>query len=172
MLMSFRKNSGNISIHHNLLFSSRNRHPMLGGGGIEECNKDAITDFRNNVLYNWTGSTNIGVGKFNLINNYYRPGPNTDTDDHLYPVRPKVKEDDVTVGYMSGTVFEWKDAWSRDNHLAMQWGVRAEGYPGNVSKKEVPPAGRARCGSGPASHALGHRSLRTGTAEGRRLADT
>jgi hypothetical protein len=47
-----------------------------------------------------------------------------------------VKEDDVTVGYMSGTVFEWNQKWSRDNHLAMQWGVRDEGYPGNVSKKK------------------------------------
>ncbi|NTU72648.1 hypothetical protein HGB07_00515, partial [Candidatus Roizmanbacteria bacterium] len=31
MLMSFRKIKGNISIHHNLLFSSRDRHPTLGG---------------------------------------------------------------------------------------------------------------------------------------------
>ncbi len=31
MLMSLRKTTGKVSIHHNLLFSSRNRHPTLGG---------------------------------------------------------------------------------------------------------------------------------------------
>jgi len=136
MLMSLRKTSGNVSIHHNLFFSSRNRHPTLGGGSLEDCNPKAIFDFRNNVLYNWEGSTNLGIGQFNLINNYYRPGPNTDTDDDDYPVRPKVKVDDVTVGYMSGTVFEGKEKWTRNNHFAMQWGVRDEGYPGNVPKKK------------------------------------
>ncbi|MCD6393124.1 MAG: pectate lyase [Planctomycetes bacterium] len=141
MLMSFRKTSGNVSIHHNLLFSSRNRHPSLGGGSPEQCNKDAIFDFRNNVLYNWAGSTNLGIGQFNLINNYYRPGPSTNTDGDHYPVRPKVEIDDVTVGYMSGTVFEWNKEWSKDNHLAMQWGKRDgddkdSSYPGNVTKEK------------------------------------
>jgi hypothetical protein len=134
MLMSLRKTTGNVSLHHNLLFSSRNRHPTLGGGNPAQCNKDAIFDFRNNVLYNWSGSTNLGIGQFNLINNYYRPGP--DTDRNRYPVRPKVEIDDVTVGYMNGTVFEWKEEWTRNNHLAMQWGVRDEGYPGNVSQEK------------------------------------
>jgi len=136
MLMSLRKTSGNVSLHHNLFFSSRNRHPTLGGGSPEQCNPKAIFDFRNNVLYNWEGSTNLGIGQFNLINNYYRPGPNTGTDDDHYPVRPKVEIDNVTVGYMNGTVFEWKKEWTEDNHLAMQWGVRDEGYPGNVPKKK------------------------------------
>jgi len=135
MLMSLRKTSGNVSLHHNLFFSSRNRHPTLGGGSPEQCNPKAIFDFRNNVLYNWNGSTNLGIGQFNLINNYYRPGPSTDTDDDHYPIRPKVEVDNVTVGYMNGTVFEWKKEWTADNHLAMQWGVRDEGYPGNVSRK-------------------------------------
>lgn len=135
MLMSLRKTSGNVSLHHNLFFSSRNRHPSLGGGSLEQCNPKAIVDFRNNVLYNWSGSTNLGIGQFNLISNYYRPGPNTDTGAGRYPVRPKVKTDGVTVGYMQGTVFEGNEAWSRNNHLAMQWGVRDEGYPGNVPQE-------------------------------------
>jgi hypothetical protein len=134
MLMSLRKTSGNVSLHHNLFFSSRNRHPTLGGGSPEQCNPKAIFDFRNNVLYHWSGSTNLGIGQFNLINNYYRPGPDTKTGNGRYPVRPKVEVDGVTVGYMDGTVFEWKREWTRDNHLAMQWGVRDQGYPGNVPR--------------------------------------
>ncbi len=141
MLMSFRKTSGNTSIHHNLLFSSRNRHPTLGGGKVEQSNKDAIFDFRNNVVYNRSGSTNLAIGQFNMINNYYRPGPNTNTKDDPHPYRPKAPADDVTVGYMSGTVFEGNEKWSNDNHLAMQWGTRDPNgldtsYPGDVSKEK------------------------------------
>jgi len=134
MLMSLRKTSGYVSLHHNLLFSSRNRHPTLGGGARDQSMVGAIFDYRNNVIYNWEGSLNLGIGRFNIINNYYRPGPNTKTSPDRFPIRPKVKVDEATYGYLSGTVFEWNDAWTQDNHLAMQWGVRDEGYPGNVPK--------------------------------------
>ncbi|NCF91598.1 MAG: pectate lyase [Verrucomicrobiaceae bacterium] len=130
MLMSLRKTSGKVSLHHNLLFSSRNRHPTLGG----DPNGQALFDYRNNVIYNWEGSMNLGIGRFNIINNYYRPGPNTNVKEDRFPIRPKVKVDESTFGYLSGTVFEWNDVWSKDNRLAMQWGVRDEGYPGNVPK--------------------------------------
>ena len=49
--------------------------------GVEKM--DAIFDFRNNVVYNWEGSINLGIGQFNIINNYYRPGPNTKTGDKV-----------------------------------------------------------------------------------------
>ena len=135
MLMSLRKTSGNVSLHHNLLFSSRNRHPTLGGGSFDQTHSRVIFDYRNNVVYNWEGSLNLGIGQFNVINNYYRPGPNTNTSEKRFPIRPKVKVNGATVGYLSGTVFEWSEEWTQDNHLAMQWGVRDPGYPGNVSKE-------------------------------------
>lgn len=134
MLMSLRKTSGNVSIHHNLLFSSRNRHPTLGGGKPRDCNTKAIFDFRNNVVYNWEGHLNLAHGQFNLINNYYRPGPNTDRTD--YPVAPKAEAHDVTVGYMSGTVYEGNAEWTRNNYSAMEWGVRGGNYIGNVTQEK------------------------------------
>jgi len=133
MLMSLRKTSGNVSIHHNLFFSSRDRHPTLGGGNPEESNTKAIFDFRNNVQYNWEGHTNLGGGQFNLINNYYRPGPNTRRD--LHPIAPKAEAHNVTVGYMSGTLHEGNQEWTRDNYSAMKWGVRGGKYIGNVTLK-------------------------------------
>lgn len=134
MLMSFRKTTGPVSLHHNLFFSSRNRHPSLGGGSEDECNRDAIFDYRNNVSYNWEGALNLGIGKFNLINNYFRPGPDTRLNADHFPIRPKVEIDNATFGSMSGSVFEWNPAWSLDNHQAMQWGARDDGYPGKVPR--------------------------------------
>jgi len=68
MLMSMRRTRDNISLHHNLLFSSRDRHATLGGGPLP-FNPKAILDFRNNVIYNWQGPCNRAHGQFNLINN-------------------------------------------------------------------------------------------------------
>ncbi len=135
MLMSLRKTTGNVSLHHNLFFSSRNRHPTLGSLPPEETNGGAIFDFRNNVIYNWEGSLNLGIGRFNIVNNYYRPGPNTRTAADRFPIRPKVKVDHATFAYLNGSVFEWNDAWTADNPSAMQWGVRDKGYPGKVPKE-------------------------------------
>ena len=58
MLASFRDLTASISIHHNLLASSRERHPTLGGS--PRTKPEAIIDFRNNVVYNPAGATNLG----------------------------------------------------------------------------------------------------------------
>lgn len=70
MLMSFRKIKGNIRIHHNTLFSSRDRHPTLGGYPPPESDADSIFDVRNSVIYNWEGACNLAAGRFNLVANY------------------------------------------------------------------------------------------------------
>ena len=130
MLMSFRKIKGSISIHHNLLFSSRDRHPTLGGH----------LDFRNNIIYNWEGACNLGTGSFNLIANYWRPGPNTDFKRNPFPISPKVEQSDGTTGFLSGNVFESKPEWSTDNYAAVKWGVRGGKYIGEVTKEKFAQA--------------------------------
>jgi hypothetical protein len=136
MLMSFRKIKGNISIHHNLLFSSRDRHPTLGGYPPPESSADSIFDFRNNVIYNWEGACNIATGRFNLINNYWRPGPNTDFKRDPFPIAPKAEAQNVTTGFLGGNVFESKPEWNNDNYAAFQWGVRGGKYIGEVTKEK------------------------------------
>ena len=134
MLMSFRRTDGNVTIHHNLLFSSRNRHPTLGGGKPDESNTHAIFDFRNNIIYNQKESTNLAHGVFNLINNYYRPGESTDLA--LLPLWPKAEAHDVTRGYFSGNYFEGHSRRTQNNYSAMQWGPRSENYFGDVTLKK------------------------------------
>ena len=141
MLMSLRKTQGDVSIHHNLLFSSRDRHPTLGGGQPKQSNTRAIFDFRNNVIYNWEGACNLASGRFNLIGNYWRPGPNTDFKRDPFPIAPKAEADDVTVGHLAGNHFEDKPDWNADNYRAFQFGTRGGKYIGEVTQEKfVQPA--------------------------------
>jgi hypothetical protein len=136
MLMSYRKTQGNVSIHHNLLFSSRDRHPTLGGGEPKKSSAKAIFDFRNNVIYNWEGACNLASGRFNLVANYWRPGPNTDFKRNPFPIAPKAEANDVTVGFLADNHFEGKPEWNADNYSAFQFGTRGGKYIGEVSKEK------------------------------------
>jgi hypothetical protein len=136
MLMSFRKIKGHISIHHNLLFSSRDRHPTLGGYPPPLSDANSIFDFRNNVIYNWEGACNLATGRFNLVANYWRPGPNTKPYDKEMPIQPKAEAHNVTTGHLHGNVFEAKPEWSAENYDAFQWGVRGGKYIGEVTKEK------------------------------------
>ena len=133
MLMSFRRIKGTVSIHHNLLFSSRDRHPTLGGSPPPQSAPDSIFDFRNNVIYNWEGPCNLATGRFNIVGNYWRPGPDTKPYTKALPIAPKAEAHDVTTGYLAGNVFEGKPEWSTDNYAAFQWGVRGGKYVGAVT---------------------------------------
>lgn len=141
MLMSFRKIKGNISIHHNLLFSSRDRHPTLGGYPPPHSSADSIFDFRNNVIYNWEGACNLATGRFNLVGNYWRPGPNTKPYDKEMPIQPKAEAHNVTTGFLAGNFFESKPEWSTDNYAAFQWGVRGGKYIGEVTPQKFKQPG-------------------------------
>ena len=70
----------NASFHHNLLANhdSRNAridHPGVYGSYLSTHRGNV--DYRNNVIYNWGSNTTYGGedGSFNVVNNYYKPGP-------------------------------------------------------------------------------------------------
>jgi pectate lyase len=118
MLGSFRDLTAGVSLHHNLFASSRERHPTLGGS--PRTNPKAVADFRNNVIYNVEGATNLGNCRINVINNFFRPGPNTPTD-HL-PLAIKAENPGATKVYLVGNVFEGRTALTRDNYRAIDFG--------------------------------------------------
>jgi pectate lyase len=123
MLASFRDLTAGISLHHNLFASSRDRHPTLGGSPRTDPN--AVADFRNNVIYNVEGATNLGNCKINVINNYFRPGPNT-PDNHL-PLAIKAENRGATKVYLAGNLFEGTNKFDRDNLLAVDFVRWAKG---------------------------------------------
>ncbi len=156
MLSSYRDTIGNVSIHHNLLASSRNRHPTLGGGN--RANAAAIFDFRNNVIYNAEGYTNLAHGRFVIVGNTYRRGPDSRVDAHA--IAPKAVDEDATFGYMAGNVFDGHPEWDEDNCAAVRWGVRGGSYVADVQREEFtlaaqPVAEADRPAADPADRAYG-----------------
>lgn len=74
----------NVSWHHNLLAHAIDRMSMFDHMGLYRSSQElqdwrGITDFRNNVVYNWQNraASNGDGGNFNLINNFFKPGPAT-----------------------------------------------------------------------------------------------
>lgn len=67
------------SFHHNLFAHCRNRNPRFAGNSSYPAGSVESADFRNNVIYNWGINTVYGGdgGEYNLVNNYYKYGPNT-----------------------------------------------------------------------------------------------
>lgn len=67
------------SFHHNLIAHANGRTPRFAGNSTYSAGTIETCDFRNNVIYNWLNyNTNGGEGgNYNLVNNYYKHGPNT-----------------------------------------------------------------------------------------------
>jgi pectate lyase len=118
MCASYRDLSGNISLHHNLFATCRDRHPTLGSA--KEPPRYLI-DFRNNVIYNWSagGTANFCDHFINCVNNVFRPGPMS--NPARLPIAMKGSLPDLAKGYMSGNVFEGRDDLTRDNYAALDF---------------------------------------------------
>jgi len=67
------------SFHHNLLADHNSRNPRFCGARYHQQPAREIVDFRNNVIFNWgINSSYAGErGNYNMINNFYKPGPAT-----------------------------------------------------------------------------------------------
>jgi len=117
MCASYRDLSGPLTLHHNLFTTCRDRHPTLGSA--KEGDPLTIVDFRNNVIYNWSGTANFCDHFVNAVNNYWRPGP--ETKPQSLPIAIKGGLPHAARGFMSGNVFEGHDDWTRDNYAALDF---------------------------------------------------
>ena len=118
MAASYRDPSGNLTLHHNLFATCRDRHPSLGSA---QKGPPHIVDFRNNLVYHWTspGTANFCDHFINCINNVWRPGPTS--DPAKLPIAMKGTLPDLARGFMSGNVFEGRDDLTRDNYAALDF---------------------------------------------------
>ena len=107
----------NATFHHNLWANNAGRNPSVG----------MIYDFTfaNNVIFNWRHRTTDGGDHrsfYNIINNYYKPGPVTPSDKpisyrFLKPEsrRAKPPVDDYGRAYVVGNAVEGNEKVSSDN---------------------------------------------------------
>lgn len=75
----------NASFLCNLLIHHDSRTPRFCGSRYTNKPDRESVDFRNNVIYNW-GANNVYGGEggnYNLVNNFYKPGPASSNRDRL-----------------------------------------------------------------------------------------
>jgi len=108
------------SFHHNLFAHCNNRTPRFDGirnAPEENC------DYRNNVIYNW-GGNNVYAGEggtYNIINNYYKPGPSTAKNAKTKIVNPYNKLPSIPFGkfYVDGNYVDGSSEVSANNWLGI-----------------------------------------------------
>jgi hypothetical protein len=105
------------SFLYNLLSDHNSRNPRFNGARYHKVPEKELTDFRNNVIYNWMGNSSYAgeEGNYNMVNNYYKPGPATPEKNVriLDPYKPYGKF------FLNGNVVEGFPQISEDNSLGV-----------------------------------------------------
>ena len=108
------------SAHHNLFAHCVTRTPRFDGARNIPAE---FVDFRNNVIYNWvSNNTYAGEGgEYNVINNYYKPGPSTNKNAKARFLNPYKKLPKLNYGifFVHGIVIEGLPEVTIDNWKAV-----------------------------------------------------
>ncbi len=121
----------NCSFMRNLWADNSGRNPSIGWFGV--------FNFVNNVVYNWVHRSSDGGdyrAMFNMVNNYYKPGPLTPKDTPigyriLKPEAGRSKLDYKQYGrvYAAGNIMEGNERVTKDN------------WDGGIQIEELPNTG-------------------------------
>ncbi len=123
----------NCAFIRNLWADNAGRNPSIGWNGI--------FNMVNNVVFNWVHRSTDGgdyTAMYNIINNYYKPGPSTPGQEKpishriLKPESGRSKLGYAVYGraYVNGNIVEGNDAVTKDN------------WNGGVQVEELPDAGK------------------------------
>ncbi|MES2329052.1 MAG: polysaccharide lyase [Bacteroidota bacterium] len=123
----------NCAFVRNLWADNAGRNPSIGWNGI--------FNFANNVVFNWVHRSTDGgdyTAMYNIINNYYKPGPSTPGQDKpishriLKPESGRSKLGYLVFGraYVNGNIVEGNETVTKDN------------WNGGVQVEEQPDAGQ------------------------------
>ncbi len=112
-----------LSAHHNLFAHCNSRNPRFDG------TRNATTelvDYRNNVIYNW-GGNNVYAGEggnYNLVNNYFKYGPETSKRSKFQIVNPNNKLPQIPFGkfYVEGNFVDGASDVTKNNELGVVMG--------------------------------------------------
>jgi pectate lyase len=110
--------------HHNLYAHNNSRNPRPGNYTVYTTDPEGLHfDFRNNVMYNWsgsyagynddgTGSNALSVSRYNIIGNVFIPGPESTNTSKKQGFRESCK---VSYGYFTDNSYDGvasSDPWS------------------------------------------------------------
>ncbi|UKM64310.1 polysaccharide lyase [Flavobacteriaceae bacterium GSB9] len=125
----------NCSFMRNMWANNAGRNPSIGWNGI--------FNFVNNVMFNWVHRSVDGgdyTAKYNIINNYYKPGPLTPEGQPisyriLKPESGRSDLDHVVFGraYVTGNVIHDNSKITNDNWAG---GIQMEGKDGQLMEFE------------------------------------
>ena len=129
----------NSTFHHNLWACNTGRNPSVGMYGD--------FTFVNNVLFNYRHRTVDGgdhMSLYNIINNYFKPGPGTPQNDVAFRLlkpeseRSKTVVDHFGKAYVVGNIVEGYDRVTKDNwDGGVQPDVRSEPLTNALAKIRV-----------------------------------
>jgi hypothetical protein len=116
----------NASFHHNLMAHFTNRNPRFDSPDVYKTSAAiqeyrGVVDFRNNAIYNWRDEASRGgeAGTFNMVNNYYKPGPASLRRNFFLHPHKKVSNGVLVHNYgkffISGNVLEGNSTVTNDN---------------------------------------------------------
>lgn len=112
-----------LSAHHNLFAHCNSRAPRFNG--IRHTPAE-FADFRNNVIYDW-GGNDIYAGEggdYNIVNNYFKYGPNTHKNVRFRIANPWKRDPDIGFGkwYVDGNFVDGAEDVTKNNWLGVDIG--------------------------------------------------
>ena len=132
------------SFHHNLIAHHDSRNPRFGERGGTDIAKRSLVDYRNNIIYNWGGNSAYGGEgmNINLVNNYYKPGPATQSraNTRIYSIDKSTDPNQPMFGiwgkyYIAGNHFEGQPDVTHDNWTYGVWNQFFHSY-GEVPEED------------------------------------
>lgn len=130
----------NASFHHNLFVSHDNRNPRFCGSRYTNQPELEKVDFRNNVIYNWGSNNSYAAegGSYNIINNYYKPGPATKSNKNfINPYADDGKNNQPAgiygIFYLKGNVMEGNSVITKENSKGIKMGSNFAELAPNVT---------------------------------------
>ena len=149
----------NASFHHNLLANHHSRNPRIDhpeiypkSGDTFDWSKRGNVDLRNLVVYNWGDNSSYGGegGKFNFVNCWYKPGPDSKDRHYFVDAYKNYTRSDKTVvdyGYpllfMSGNVNTRYEDITGNNGIGVYWHNGGSGTLQGTAHVITGPSGQA-----------------------------
>ena len=134
----------NVTFHHNLLVSHDSRNPRFCGSRYSNQPELEKVDFRNNVIYNWGANNAYAAegGSYNLVNNYYKPGPASKTNKYFINPYADDGKNHQPAGifgrfYLKGNVMEGNPAITKNNVSGVKMGSNFAELAPNVTLNEL-----------------------------------